>query len=1123
MATFTLTVCKIKLNDIKAEDNVSFSDCAESPFNLITGKSGTTTVTYSSVAVIGTLVSLDVHKRIGTHNNIKVRLKLIKDKEATGTLNVTLLKKAFLRREVKLKVNNVEMQKYYVFGVNPLYQKDVYYVDLDIYSWDRLMDIRKYSKSYSNKKLSGILGGFKGGYNNAPDKFETSNMSTLVVGGTELKFSFLEQCDETEYNFILRTANKCGEFFYFENDTLNLGLKLKDVTATPITDHSSIEPLSCENYGEDELKTFADNFVDEKPLLCKPAYDNTDLTFGTKKTAPKDSADGWMELNPPKWSRYLSRTFQYENLASLFKDSITSESSALGFAETMSTIFNNNVSNTKDVYTPDEKFFSNVRKAECTVANNQYRIIFEGKQKDIKLGDLVKCKSIDEDGKFVVVDVHSICKYVPDNTNNRMEVTVVPVFKDKKNNEYCYPLPMDASQDYAVRPETGVVPKSDTRCDSPLRLRTATVTNREDPFRLNRVRVRYDDVDDKKSPSDEWISVLTPFASGDKGISCKLINGDKVLVLQNIECGGKVKSFVIGSYFDEVNKPPYGQRKFTTMIRSKNGQYIGFEENNNIGSLFSTFFPGLGFLMSIIPGFSSKFAINIGDNEENKRLAVGGIEISDNFGLFTIGASSTGRRVTISSPFGTVGIDAAMGITVSAPNGNVKIVGKNVDIVAGNNLTLKSGANIDSCVITPRKGYDLLSAGKSELKTLADTIPGLFDIPALRFVVELLFKPVAGTLKVHSGRYLMLEAGDNNASLPEGVRSRVIPEKKEKVAYNGLKAVPDKIMNNIMVPKINLWITQLRWYKSECLRTYTDASKKRASLLNGIMSGYKEKNSQAEAITVERANAIIDNWISNEAELNENDFNGMLEAKVNNNVNNNNNDNVNLDAPAPAPVAVAVPVAELNSLKESYKKQWNKADFGKNLFKRLNNQQPQNDNHMVEDIVEQAGGGLVLDQTEAFNIAKQIRKANVSDEDKLFKLTDEEAIKSALFVPDADVKKQLRIGVVKLVKLLFQVDSQYGQNDYGDDVKWNELVESIEPKEVDYITTALANYGLKMFENLIPIESFNSIVCWGKEAKGEILMSQNSGSTLSINGQAIKERKIDKFVTVQTAMRNATL
>lgn len=1094
MATFVLTVRKIKFDNNEAVDAV-FSDYTTSSFNLITGKKvdGGTPL-YPSVFVEGTLVSLDVHKRIGTHNNIKVRLKLIKGDNAAGELNVTLLKKAFLRREVKLTVNDsLNMQKYYVFGVNPLYQKEndrvVYYVDLDIYSWDRLMDIKKYSKSYSAMKLSGILNSFKNGYKNAPETFNISGMRTLVVddGNTkkELNFSFLEQCDETEYNFILRTANRCGEFFYFENDTLNLGLTRitvkntktgkEEEVVTSITGQSSIEPLSCENYVEYDLTNFTQDFVDEESPLCTPTYDKDSTTFGTKNTAKEDSDDKWMELNPPTWSRYLSRVFEYENIASLFKDSLESELSARNIAKTKSKSFNDKVKNFNVTYTPDEEFFSKVRKAECIVANNQYRITFDGSQKSIKLGDLVTCESIDT-GNFVVVDVHSKCEFVFNNgsytkTEQKMEVTVVPVFsKDKK--DYCYPLPMDASQDYAVCPEAGVVPKSNTRCDSPLRLRTATVTNREDPFRLNRVRVQYDD---ENSSSDEWISVLTPFASGDKGISCKLIEDAKVLVLQNIECGGKVKSFVIGSYYDKDKddnhhyNPPYGQRKFTTIIRSKNGQYIGFEESNRIKPWWTNLLPELGLFKSIFPNMLTKETDN-----EDELLSSGGIEISDNYGFFTIGASSTNRHITISSPFGTVGIDAAMGITISAPNGNVKIVGKNIDIEAGNNLTLKSGTNIDSYLLAVRSKSGLEECLKAEGQTLVDAVTGLFDIPALRFVIELLFKPIAGTLKVHSGRNLLLEADGTDAHFQDHTFS--VQNHCEIVGYD----IKDKI--KALVRTITNRINSFKTYKAIIVTGYEALRVARQHIYDDIMRNCNSKNGDEVKILLSKnLNNLIDDWLKDNSDFDKNKLKDHLVVR---------------NGVTDADTFITKICDDITNLKTQLNDFNNFNTYGK---EKCDSQD---------------------DFSQYFSVIRKpvySTDLNYGDselEDKLFITLDSQKQKLRLYVKSAFVPDE---------------KCEFGYDVVGtsleNDEEWIKMIDSIKIKKTkgEAFWTGLANTGLDILNNILPIESVNTFM-WRQEDKGKILMSQHVDSTLSINGQTLKE-EFDgtSLASVREAMRNATL
>ena len=56
--------------------------------------------------------------------------------------------------------------------------------------------------------------------------------------------------------------------------------------------------------------------------------------------------------------------------------------------------------------------------------------------------------------------------------------------------------------------------------------------------------------------------------------------------------------------------------------------------------------------------------------------------------------STHDRYINVKSPFGTVNVSAFTGINIDAPNGDINIRGKNVNIQAGNNLTMTSGTNI---------------------------------------------------------------------------------------------------------------------------------------------------------------------------------------------------------------------------------------------------------------------------------------------------------------------------------------------------------------------------------------------------------------------------------------------
>ena len=122
------------------------------------------------------------------------------------------------------------------------------YVKLNIFSMDKLMTINKYSKAYVARKLgSGILKPESLNFGKKADgtspliktnkdgmrflKYIESDTSTDTNGnstktniGTEFIQPYLVQYNESFYDFLVRTANRCGEFLYFEDGQLVLGL-----------------------------------------------------------------------------------------------------------------------------------------------------------------------------------------------------------------------------------------------------------------------------------------------------------------------------------------------------------------------------------------------------------------------------------------------------------------------------------------------------------------------------------------------------------------------------------------------------------------------------------------------------------------------------------------------------------------------------------------------------------------------------------------------------------------------------------------------------------------------------------------------------------------------------------
>lgn len=735
-------------------------------------------------------------------------------------------------------------------------------------------------------------------------------------------------------------------------------------------------------------------------------------------------------------------------------------------------------------YDPDVKLFMEIGKAQLNVSGNQYRLTFDNGQMNLKLGDLVSCGGIDNGGRFVVVDVHSVYEKedVADNPKivNRMEVTVVPEI----SKDFAIPLPVDdgikscGSLRGSSHPYTGS--KSN---DAPVfSIRTATVHDSLDPYRMNQVKVTYEG---DTYPSAEWVKVLTPFASKKNGISCKLVEGDKVLVC-TIKTPNKEESFVVGSYYEgEDNTPPNGQRKFSTIIRSKNGQYIGFEESNDIFDFLGGFLPdGIKKLIETI--FLSKketWDTNEGSKTYN---ALGGIEMSDTYGLFTIAGSSSKRKITISSPFGTVGIDAAMGITISAPNGDIKIVGKNIDIEAGNNLTLKSGTNIDSSYY--KNGFSTETILNNFGNSVSNAISDLFDFPALRFVVELLAKPIAGTLKIHSGRNLLLEANGTDAHFPD-----------HKMSFDHVeKQIDDKV--DQIVLKINKYIAAFKSYKYSINLEYVNLMKERKKLYDDISIEFRDKTNNNDVFTDVNLNALLFGWLTQEDVVQQNDVKERLVYVG----------PVLIDPLVMKNVYVNL-TNKINKLRGKFVSFWNideccKSDFN-NIY--VDNQRDQMFDNYVKKTRDNAKKNTLMKQNDNYS---------------------ESAVQ--LFVDNNKQNSLLRSGVMCIFDganndNIFKYNGEVGidEEKWNSEEKWFKMIDSIEleTSEWDNLKYGAANTVIDIANKILPLEAF-STRSWGKETKGQILMSQHVDSTLSINGQTLKEEFSGTSLgQLREAMRNATL
>lgn len=275
-----------------------------------------------------------------------------------------------------------------------------------------------------------------------------------------------------------------------------------------------------------------------------------------------------------------------------------------------------------------------------------------------------------------------------------------------------------------------------------------------------------------------WVRVATPMATSEGGFYFRPQMGDEVLI--NFDGENVERPFVAGSLYSKEHTDPGG----VMTIKSPSGQKMTFDVAYDDESMAKKLFPFLMSLQSYVPGMVPNLAMG-GD----ARKLCGGISFSDEFGMFNVSMSSTDRSVSISSPFGNVSVSAFTGINIMSPNGDINIVGKNVNISAGNNLKLTSGTNVKRAgasipggknVHEPNWWDKTKSAAKTGSIALAQKVRDsaidkanditkgfeIVDMKLMRSLADVFLRPIEGTLCVKSNNYLMLEAGKGQAQVP---------------------------------------------------------------------------------------------------------------------------------------------------------------------------------------------------------------------------------------------------------------------------------------------------------------------------------------------------------------------
>ncbi len=649
------------------------------------------------------------------------------------------------------------------------------------------------------KKLNSIINdGTKSQFNKNP--------RYLYYNDKEFIQPYLVQYNESFFDFLVRVSNRCGEFLYYEDGYFNIGWEKKTKKdkddkeqddITPITEYVSVNfsdetatawkenyiVSSHHNYSlrENKVKRFPSELQDNENIQLQDSQLASDENLVS--LPPKDEYTKWQDF--ALWPGYffinavtdiVNSADMIEAAVNLISDTgITILNCSLSAKATNDDYEDKNFK--KGIYTDDRKngdrihpfstseSVKNTLDSYVTFSLEFYEAIRKGIEANersriqIALGDhfypLTLGCLIELDGKkYIVVQMNGCAN----SGAETLDIEAIP-YEDK----------------FVFPPAAPVSPIREAKAQR------AFITHNADPLKMNRVRVRYpwqgktekDEDLEASEDSTPWIRIALPMASDGSGFNFLPQIGDEAII--NYENGNIEKPYVEGMLYTRAAKEdespvPYAHKKDKArVISSVNGHSIIFSDPSASSDALNSLSPLMSTIKSFCPTGFIRTELTLSDHKPKKlpdsfKKAMGGIEFTDEHGLYSISMSSDKRAISIDSPLGKVDINAFTGITISAPNGNVRIEGKNIDIVAGNNLSISSGNNIVSHFWPTSVQLLKESLKDTAVNALKKIQP--IDMGLIRTFMETLIRPIGGTMLIKSNRYLCIEAGKGEAKIP---------------------------------------------------------------------------------------------------------------------------------------------------------------------------------------------------------------------------------------------------------------------------------------------------------------------------------------------------------------------
>lgn len=634
----------------------------------------------------------------------------------------------------------------------------------------------------------------------------------------ELKQPYLVQYNESFYDFMSRVLHRCGEFLYFENGKLNIGLPVETMDiidkgggVPAYTDQLPIceyQDITRTDESVQTVRTFTKNYIENAGTIFKSEdgsmpYDadmSSDENLYLLKSGDesKDSFGMWI------FYTFLDIFFKSD---SFMVGAVTAILTTAVNIFTVNVTFKNKLNKRlvdNYVYNPTtganpveftygvdladnmcNSFYRQIEKLEDISGRKKVNMLFSSNLPCLYLAQAINLNDGIEDN-YVITRMFG--EYTGSTSSNSAEA--VPIIKCSGTGEFSF-LEKDTA---VVVPVPGIphILKSSAM--------EAVVSANDDPLRVGRVRVRYPWQSNQNLRSP-WIRITVPYAGGqDMDSGFLMIPDNEEHVMLDYVGGNIERPYVNGSMYYVGDRPSVGDKnpehplywpsKKIRTIASGNGHNLTFADGNST-NFWEAVFPPLKPMMSLGPGAVKETgAVKSRIGKGPFEIKGGKIVLGDGSAMCSIGIYPSARKVAIDSHFGSVQVDAFTGISLSSPNGDINISAKNINIKAGNNINIQSGTNIDrnpesgSYLGGMLFGTILGTAANMVTKTFAGIdFEKCFDFTFLRCVMDSVLRPVEGTLSLKSNRNTIITAGAGKVTVPTDYLAQTekgLPEGGEK-------------------------------------------------------------------------------------------------------------------------------------------------------------------------------------------------------------------------------------------------------------------------------------------------------------------------------------------------------